>query len=75
MPLLPNLGDIPQAQFDRIVAAFPGTTAAEKTASYQAWLTNRIIEQVEAVEADKARRAIRASLPPRVPEPVFSTNP
>jgi hypothetical protein len=78
VPTLPNLGDIPQAQFDRIVAAFPGTTAAEKTASYQAWLTNSLIGYVEQVEGavvqtevhalmESRMRALRDSLPPRLP--------
>jgi hypothetical protein len=73
MPLLPNLGDIPQAQFDKIVAAFPGTTAAEKTQSYKDWLTNRLLDQVEAAEMQKARIAIAATLPTRPPDPVWTT--
>lgn len=71
MPLLPNLPDIPQAQFDRIVAAFPGATAAEKSQSYQNWLTNRILEIVESVEGHRAMMAIRSSLPARQTEPNF----
>lgn len=71
MPVLPNLGDIPQAQFDRIVAAFPGTTSAEKTQSYQDWLTNRILDQVTTVEMNRAAAAISSSLPARRPEPKF----
>lgn len=80
MPVLPNLGDIPQAQFDRIVAAFPGTTGAEKTSAYQAWLTNNLIEFVEkkeqaAIHAEmqvvwqSRMDALRASLPARVNYP------
>lgn len=75
MPTLPAI-NVPQAQYDRIVAAFPGTTAAEKTTAYQDWLINNLIDRVEQVEArvidetanaDKATRlaALRASLPPR----------
>jgi hypothetical protein len=71
MPILPNLGDIPQAQFDRIVAAFPGTTAQEKTDAYKDWLLNRLLDIVESVEANRARLAIKASLPARRPDPVM----
>lgn len=84
MPLLPNLGDIPQEQFDRIVAAFPGATGAEKAAAYRRWLTNRLIERVRQSEmarieaaADAARtnaitsmeQALAQSLPAKAEEP------
>lgn len=79
MPNLPTLS-VTQAQLDRITAAFPGTTTAEKVAAYQAWLINGLIDQVERAEgavidaaanADKAAKlaAMRASLPPRPPFP------
>lgn len=71
MPILPNLGDIPQDQFDRIVNAFPGATTAEKTNAYKAWLTNSLIDVVTSVEGYRARKAIESSLPARVPEPNF----
>lgn len=84
MPLLPNLGDIPEAQFNRIVAAFPGATMADKAAAYRRWLTNRLIERVEQAEfrridrATMARRdAIReewaTTLPPSQEEPELPT--
>lgn len=79
MPNLPTL-TVSQAHFDRIVAAFPGDTATEKTAAYQAWLTNHLIDRVEQVEAkrleeisnaDKVTKleVLRSSLPPRVQFP------
>jgi uncharacterized protein (DUF1499 family) len=82
MPLLPNLGDIPQAQFDRIVAVFPGSTATEKADNYRAWLTNRLIDFVEAQEIAKINQQfnaqrqaaiteVRASLPARREEPPY----
>jgi len=72
MPDLPGLTGLTQAQFDRVVAAFPGATAAEKTASYKAWLTNRVINQVVEVETQRAVAGIKASLPPMQPEPEFT---
>jgi hypothetical protein len=69
MPLLPNLGDIPQAQFDRIVAAFPGATNAEKTQAYKDWLTNRLIDRVSVVEQTRLSHQVESSLPARRPEP------
>jgi hypothetical protein len=80
MPTLPNLGDIPQGQYDRIVAAFPGATGAQKVAAYRAWLTNRLIERVRYVETRKideqteaAKKALllelNESLPPMQPDP------
>lgn len=77
MPTLPTL-DVSQAHFDRLVAAFPGETLADKAAAYRAWLTNALIDHVEAVEAERlmwqqqeqlqtALQQLRASLPPRVP--------
>lgn len=78
MPDLPTL-TVSQAHFDRLVAAFPGSDSASKAAAYRAWLTNRLIERVQAVEAAKidtqaaaqksqALAALEASLPPRVDE-------
>lgn len=69
MPDLPTLTGLPQAQFDRIVAAFPGATNAEKVQAYKDWLTNRIIDRVGNVEAAKAYAALESSLPARKPEP------
>lgn len=82
MPVLPNLPDIPQVQFDRIVASFPGTTNAEKVQAYQDWLTNRLLDRVEVAETTIITRAteaqksaaienIRSTLPARRPEPVY----
>lgn len=79
MPTLPTL-TVTQAHYDRIVAAFPGATATDKSVAYQAWLTNNLIDMVESVEAAKIdadaevlRRAkldaLVASLPPRQPFP------
>jgi len=68
MPDLPTL-TLPQDQFDRVVAAFPGATNADKAAAYKDWLTNRVIERVGFVEAQKATQAVWATLPPRRPEP------
>jgi hypothetical protein len=76
MPTLPGK-DLSQEHFDRVVAAFEGDTLAEKAASYDAWLTNNLIDHVERVEAERlqlqyaqqlsdALDALRASLPPRV---------
>ena len=69
MPQLPSLGDIPQAQFDKIVAAFPGATLGEKSDAFKAWYMNRILDRVEEVEQYRAQAAIKASLPARPPEP------
>lgn len=82
MPDLPAL-TLSQAHFDRVVAAFPGGTLAEKAANYKAWLTGQLIDYVRMVETvrleEAARIAIKtqieevvASLPPR---PVFSPFP
>ena len=79
MPDLPTL-TVTQAHFDRLVAAFPGATPAEKAVSYKAWLTNGLIDFVQAVEASrideaantaKAQQlaALAASLPPKQPFP------
>lgn len=83
MPTLPGL-DLSQAHYDRVVAAFPGSTLAEKAAAYRAWLANKLIEEVMRIEglaldvelgAEKTRRwkAIEASLPPRQAYPPGST--
>jgi uncharacterized protein (DUF1499 family) len=79
MPTLPTLSPT-QTQFDRIVAAFPGSTLADKQANYLAWLTNNLIDFVRDVESAavdqeintlRAQRlaAVDASLPPRLPFP------
>jgi len=75
MPDLPAL-TLSQAHYDRVVAAFPGTTLAAKAAAYKAWLTGNLIDFValtearaidEAANADKAAKmaALAASLPTR----------
>lgn len=74
---LPTL-TVSDAHYALIVGAFPGANDTEKIAAYQAWLTNRLIERVEARllaqiaaqrEADIAN--MRASLPPRADEPAL----
>lgn len=78
MPDLPTL-TLSQEHFDRVVAAFPGSTAAAKADAYRAWLTNRLIDRVESSEMSRidaevnatraaAWAALRASLPARVAE-------
>lgn len=78
MPDLPTL-TVSQAHFDRLVAAFPGATLAEKAKAYKDWLTNQLIDKVLESEAAnveialqqervRRRQEIIASLPPR-PEP------
>lgn len=68
MPTLPT-PDLPQDQFDRVVAAFPGATDEEKAAAYEDWLINRLIERVGSVEGMRGRMAIEATLPSLRPEP------
>ena len=79
MPDLPPL-TLNQAHFDRVVNAFPGSTAAQKTQSYRNWLINRLIEFVETQEAraiDESANAhkreqleqLAASLPDPLPFP------
>lgn len=81
MPDLPPL-TLSQAHFDRVVAAFPGTTLAEKSANYKAWLTGQLIDYVFGVEMRVLRAQaeiqtqqkiadLKASLPERPP---FSAN-
>jgi hypothetical protein len=76
MPALPTISP-PQAQFDRIVAAFPGVDNATKIENYKAWLTNHLIDFVEMQESRKLQDAaqadmttklqtLRQSLPPRI---------
>ena len=80
MPTLPGL-TVTQAQYDRIVAAFPGSTLAKKAVAYNEWLTNALIDYVRAAEIAavnnemntlRAARlaAVEASLPPRPNTPV-----
>lgn len=79
MPALPTL-DVSQAHYDRIVAAFPGATSAEKASAYRTWLTNHLIDEVESVEIrviqseaalsmSTKMAALSANLPPRAPYP------
>lgn len=79
MPDLPTIS-VSQAHFDRLVAAFPGATAAQKVEAYRAWLTNGLIDHVQQVEMQtleaelnetrqQRQDALRASLPPRLPFP------
>lgn len=76
MPTLPGK-ELSQAHFDRVVAAFEGDSPAEKAASYDAWLTNHLIDHVERVETERLQQQharqlqtaldeLRESLPPRV---------
>lgn len=80
MPTLPTL-TVTQNQYDRIVAAFPGTTLGEKAADYNAWLTGNLIDFVRQAEINvidvetnalKITRMaeVEASLPPRPQFPV-----
>lgn len=82
MPDLPTK-TLSQAHYDRVVAAFPGATAAEKAAAYDDWLTNRLIERVEIVELRRLEQeaqdaknmalvALKDSLPPKRTEPAES---
>ena len=75
MPDLPAL-TLSQAHYDRVVAAFPGGTLAQKAAAYKAWLTGNLIDFVNATESrriDEAANtakaaelaALTASLPAR----------
>lgn len=77
MPDLPIM-TLNQEHYDLVVAAFPGDTEQAKVAAYRAWLTNRLIERVEAQQLQRiaAQRdadiaAVRASLPSRSPEPTL----
>lgn len=85
MPTLPGK-ELSQAHYDRVVAAFPGNTPAQKAAAYDAWLTNHLIDRVMEVEAaaiqasqaaelDRRLAELRASLPPRVSSPVVDLTP
>lgn len=80
MPALPTI-NIPQGQFDRVVAAFPGDTLAAKAANYQAWLTGQLIDfvrqaEIRAIDEEtnvtRTQRlaAVEAGLPPRPQFPV-----
>lgn len=88
MPTLPAL-DLSQEHFDRVVAAFPGATLAEKADAYRRWSYNNLIDFVLAREtavieedirqqAESARRArvqaVLDSLPTR-PAPIYVTAP
>lgn len=79
MPDLPTL-TLNQAHYDRVVQAFPGATLADKATAYKNWLTNNLIDFVQAAETavidqaaaqDKSDKlaALRASLPPKLPFP------
>lgn len=52
MPALPAV-NLPAEHYDRVVAAFPGETQAEKAESYRAWLTGHLIDFVEQREAEQ----------------------
>jgi uncharacterized protein (DUF1499 family) len=75
MPDLPTL-TLSQEHYDRVVAAFPGTTSAEKVAAYRAWSFGHLIDFVKSTEFTKiseqhrvqmeaAMASLNASLPPR----------
>jgi hypothetical protein len=79
MPDLPALS-LSQEHFDRVVAAFPGATLGQKAEAYKVWLSNRLIERVEAVESQRiteqanayqrqAMADLAASLPARQADP------
>lgn len=70
MPELPSLGNLPQAQFDKIVASFAGN-AFEKEQAFKDWYINRLLDRVEEWEQRKAQFATHATLPARRPEPGF----
>lgn len=72
MPDLPGITGVPQAQFDKIVACFPGATLAEKADAYKAWQINRVLDYVEEVEQRRAQVAIHASLPQRPVDPTLA---
>jgi len=72
MPDLPAVKNVPQAQFDKIVACFPGATMQEKSDAFIAWQINRILDYVEEVEQRKAQAAIHASLPQRPVDPTIA---
>jgi hypothetical protein len=59
MPSLPNLPDITDiAKWNRILAAFPGETASEKSDAYKAWLKASLIDYVMRKEQDAATAAV-----------------
>lgn len=63
MPDLPSL-TLSQAHYDRVVAAFPGATTADKAAAYKAWLTGNLIDYAATAEArriDEAANAAKAA--------------
>lgn len=77
MPDLPVM-TLSQEHYALVVEAFPGTTEQAKADAYRAWLGNRLIERVEsrllnqaAARRDAEMAAIRASMPPRSPEPIL----
>lgn len=53
MPDLPSPGTVTQAQQDRILAAFPGATNAEKLVEYKALLQRTLRGYVLQKEAEK----------------------
>ncbi len=63
MPELPAL-TLSQAHYDRVVAAFPGGTLAQKAAAYKAWLTGNLIDFVHIAESrriDEAANTAKAA--------------
>ena len=63
MPDLPA-PSLSQAHYDRVVAAFPGDTPAQKAAAYKAWLTGNLIDFVHTTEArrlDEAANTAKAA--------------
>ena len=74
MPTLPTL-EVSQAHFDRIVAAFPGATLAEKAANYQKWLTNSLIDEVERLEREKITASFAIQMTSAIQELVESLPP
>ena len=79
MPNLPGL-TLSQPHFDRVLAAFPGSTPAQKAEAYEVWLTNHLIDFVEREErnaiiaanraaVEQQLKAVSSSLPARRPWP------
>lgn len=67
MPDLPTV-TLTQSQFDRVVAAFPGKTLAEKASAYKAWLVMHLIDYVKTTELAGFEADLRTQLDAKVDE-------